>query len=185
MVNDFRLQRPLGYEISNENLNRSPVHYWPGNNYFLKPEPLKYDDIDGATTQRELVRLLVNAGADTEIKRQDGQTPLATAISYSNDHIIEALVQDGASPLTSTSKGENIFHYLLASSKSLDKPSTQDADDTAKRRREDTLQNIWKLLLDNDLAFKPQLPELVSTLGDYLTSQDLVTMFLPLGKCNK
>lgn len=166
-VVDFKMERPLGYEIEEENTNNFVPIGWNHNFYSStfnqKPQSKKveYDDLDGVAAQKEMVKLLVKAGADTELQELSGNTPLATAMSNENDHIIEALLENGASPLTTTSSAENIFHYLLAASRTLDNFTVLEGEMARKERKKARLANIWKLLLKNSKAIQANLCDLV------------------------
>lgn len=166
-VIDFKMERQLGYEIEDENLiNLVRVGF--NRNFYTstfnqKPQSTKveYDDLDGVAAQKEMVKLLVKAGADTELQEFSGNTPLATAMSNENDHIIEALLENGASPLSTTSSGKSIFHYLLAASRTLDNFTVLEGELFRKERKKARLANIWKLLLKNSKAILANLCDLV------------------------
>ncbi|KAI9257420.1 ankyrin repeat-containing domain protein [Sporodiniella umbellata] len=68
---------------------------------------------DGAVYYERLVKMLVSKGANINIKNQDGETPLASAMQSNNHTIVLLLIQMGAKYWEDTDKAGNSFlHYF-------------------------------------------------------------------------
>lgn len=125
---------------------------------------LDYDDENGSLVQEKIINTLIKAGADPEMEDAGGETPMAVAMSEGNNHVVQYLLQHGASPLTSTAAGDNIFHYLLASFKKTDMAVWTDLDNVIKGRLANRRQKIWGLLITKYASKTSDLKSLVSTL---------------------
>jgi hypothetical protein len=136
---------------------------------------LEYDDSDGIKAQKELLRILVKGGANLELEELSGETPLAVAMSTGNDHIVEGLLESGASPLSSTSTGQNIFHYLLSAPAMLDISTPYETVKESQQRKVIRYKNLWKLLIKKHHTSKTSLSDVVSNSNfspwhDYFTN---------------
>lgn len=58
-----------------------------------------------------MMQLLINSGADLEIKNRKGQTPLFSAV-YHCIKAVPHLIEQGANPLTTDSNGRTLFHEI-------------------------------------------------------------------------
>jgi hypothetical protein len=125
-------------------------------------QKLEYDDSDGIKTQKELFKILVKGGANLELEELSGETPLAVAMSTGNDHIVECLLESGASPLSTTSTGHNIFHYLLSASTILDVKTPYKTVKESQKRKLNRYNSIWKLLSKKQPSMKNNLSDMVS-----------------------
>lgn len=125
-------------------------------------QKLEYDDSDGIKTQKELFKILVKGSANLELEELSGETPLAVAMSTGNDHIVESLLESGASPLSTTSTGHNIFHYLLSASAILDIETPYKTVKESQKRKASRYNSIWKLLCKKQPPMKNILSDMVS-----------------------
>lgn len=142
-----------GFEFySSEWVRHSTIH----------SQKLEYDDSDGIKTQKELFKILVKGGANLELEELSGETPLAVAMSTGNDHIVESLLESGASPLSTTTTGHNIFHYLLSASAILDVKTPYKSVKESQKRKVNRYNSIWKLLSKQQPSMKDSLRDMVS-----------------------
>ncbi|KAG2186273.1 hypothetical protein INT43_002711 [Umbelopsis isabellina] len=138
----FVQERPLGYPT---HVHKAFVEFGSNGNIEGYPK-LDYDDKNGALVQEKIINILIEAGADPEMEDAGGETPIAVAMAEGNNHIVQYLLQHGASPLTTTAAGDNIFHYLLSSFKKTDMTVWKDHDGVIKERIEMRYWQIWGLV---------------------------------------
>jgi ankyrin repeat protein len=88
------------------------------NNYFAIITTRLEDDMDGIEYHIKLANLLIERGADLNIKNVKGETPLLTAMENGHYHLAATLLEAGSKFWIDTDeKGDNFFHhygYLVA-----------------------------------------------------------------------
>ncbi|KAM3589297.1 hypothetical protein VKS41_000165 [Umbelopsis sp. WA50703] len=157
----FALERPLEYPHHHNFSSKF------GNNDNVDGYPkLEYDDNEGAMVQEKIINILTQAGADTEIEDVDGETPIAVAMSAGNNHVVQYLLENDASPMITTAAGDNIFHYLLASFEKIDMAVWREIDNVIKTRLEKRRQRIWNLLITKHASKTLALKSLANASND-------------------
>jgi ankyrin repeat protein len=175
----FALERPLEYPHHHNFSSKF------GNNDNVDGYPkLEYDDNEGAMVQEKIINILTQAGADTEIEDVDGETPIAVAMSAGNNHVVQYLLENGASPMITTAAGDNIFHYLLASFEKIDMAVWREIDNVIKTRLEKRRQRIWNLLITKHASKTLALKSLVRLISSmYLEVRMNIPNIQLLGEC--
>lgn len=144
-------------------VNKAAVQFGTKGNVEGYPK-LDYDDQNGILVQGKIINILIEAGADPEMEDAIGETPIAVAMAEGNHHVVQYLLQHGASPLTTSAAGDNIFHYLLASFIKTDMAVWKDLDSVIKKRLQSRRQQIWKLLTTKHASKEADLKSLVSSI---------------------
>ncbi len=97
-INTSPTSIPIASNINFYNENINALKYIIGKgldfNLYNDPHPPLYDAAQYGYT--EVVRLMIEAGADVNIKNYNGVTPLAVAIDYNRIEVIELLLKAGA-----------------------------------------------------------------------------------------
>ena len=65
-----------------------------------------------AAGEEEITRLLLDAGANVDIRNTDGTTPLATAVFFGHPEVVKLLLEEGADPTAQNLKGEKASDYV-------------------------------------------------------------------------
>ncbi len=73
----------------------------------LEPTALLLKAASAGVTDRDIIRFLIERGADTEQRNPDGNTPLLIAIRDNNHRLAAHLVQQGADVNAQTAQGES------------------------------------------------------------------------------
>ena len=65
-----------------------------------------------AVGSEEIIRLLLDAGANVDVRNTDGTTPLATAVFFGHPEVVKLLLEEGADPAAQNLKGEKAADYV-------------------------------------------------------------------------
>ncbi len=65
-----------------------------------------------AVGSEEITRLLLDAGANVDVRNTDGTTPLATAVFFGHPEVVKLLLEEGADPAAQNLKGEKVTDYV-------------------------------------------------------------------------
>ena len=65
-----------------------------------------------AVGSEEITRLLLDAGANVDLRNTDGTTPLATAVFFGHPEVVKLLLEEGADPAAQNLKGEKASDYV-------------------------------------------------------------------------
>ncbi len=65
-----------------------------------------------AVGSEEITRLLLDAGANVDVRNTDGTTPLATAVFFGHPDVVKLLLEEGADPAAQNLKGEKVTDYV-------------------------------------------------------------------------
>ncbi|MFP6751965.1 MAG: ankyrin repeat domain-containing protein, partial [Pirellulaceae bacterium] len=65
-----------------------------------------------AVGSEEITRLLLDAGANVDVRNTDGTTPLATAVFFGHPEVVKLLLEEGADPAAQNLKGEKASDYV-------------------------------------------------------------------------
>ncbi|KAI9264234.1 hypothetical protein BDA99DRAFT_51448 [Phascolomyces articulosus] len=112
---------------------------------------LEYDDMDGIEFSRQLAKLLLDAGANLDMKNSEGDTPLALAIDQNKDYVMDIFIEHGAKYWdTMSSTGMTFFQSLIATSSELDMLNTRrEMDRTRWNRFEQRVKVLWRAVENN------------------------------------
>jgi len=65
-----------------------------------------------AAGEEEITRLLLDAGANVDLRNSDGTTPLGTAVFFGQTEIVKLLLEKGADSQAQNLKGEKVTDYV-------------------------------------------------------------------------
>lgn len=134
--------------------------------YHFQASPVKHDDIEGVDYQNTLADLLVQHGADLNIKASNNETPLATAMRLKNHHLVATLIKYGSRFWTDVDKdGNNFFHYFGEYAGFINGLQPHyDLDVLVKKRHEDIAKQMWKSVESISINFMLDIERTVSIL---------------------
>lgn len=144
--------RPKGWET-----------FYPVPTSYHMYEEVVYDDLEGVAYQETFVKLLIDYGANLNIKNAENETALAIAIRVGNHHLVLFLIQAGAKFWVDTDKnGNNFFHYFgdLVSSINGLQPH-YDLDIVIKERFMEVARNIWTSVLSRSTSHMTEIKTMV------------------------
>lgn len=148
--------------------------FYSGANAYYQTEEIKYDNMEGVEYQKTLAKLLINRGADLNIKSSINETPLATAMRLGNHHLVAMLIEAGAKFWIDTDeKGNNFFHYFGNYAAFINGLQPHyDLDVLVKERHEDIAKRVWASVDLNSISHMLDIEKIVSTYSVYFDNSD-------------
>jgi ankyrin repeat protein len=123
------------------------------------------DDMDGIHYHIRLAKLLIERGADLNIKNDKGETPLLTAMDNKHYHLAATLLEAGSKFWIDTDeKGNNFFHHYGYLISRLGYFQPHFSEDVVKQQRWIAIaKKIWDII-ESKLTSEMDLKYIVSLL---------------------